>query len=107
LLAGSYAGVRVKTGGDAVDYEAEIKDIKAALLETQIGVVGLSVCVAQTLVACDPRSHAMLSNTLRRWLGTLEKRARPEAKEIAVIFGRVFVDPAFPLSSTPPDEDAE
>jgi hypothetical protein len=87
-----------------MDYEAEIKDLKAALLETQWAVAALAVCIAQTLAACDPKSRTILSSTLRDWLGRLEYRARPEAMNIALMFGRALIDPAFPLSSTPPDD---
>ena len=37
-----------------MDYEAEIRDLKAALIETMLGVVGLATCIAQTLDTCAP-----------------------------------------------------
>lgn len=86
-----------------MDYEAEINALKASLLETKTAVAGLGVCIAQTLVACDPKSKAILTNNLRDWLGHSQLRGQTHAQEIALIFGRAFVDPAFPLSYIPPD----
>jgi len=82
-----------------MDYDAEIRDLKAALIETKLGVAGLATCIAQTLATCDPSSQPILATNLRTWSGTLAQRQRPEAKEIALLFGRAFVDPAWPMSS--------
>jgi hypothetical protein len=91
-----------KRGGNVMDYEQEIRDLKAALLETKWAVAGLGVCIAQTLATCDPKSRIILSSILRNWMGTMEHRQRSDGMEIALMFGRALVDPAFPFSSTPP-----
>jgi hypothetical protein len=86
-----------------MDYEREIRDLKAALLETKTAVAGLGLCIAQTLVACYPKSKAILTNNLRNWLGQSEFRGQTHSQEIALIFGRAFVEPSFPMSYEPPD----
>lgn len=87
-----------------MDQEAEIRDLKAALAEIKFGAAGLAVCIAQTLAASDPTFQKRLASTLRDWFGRLESRQQPDAREIALMFGRAFADQAFPLSSEPPKE---
>jgi hypothetical protein len=58
-----------------MDYEEEIRDLKAALLETKWAVASLGVCIAQTLAACDPKSHTILSSYFAR----LDGQARTSA----------------------------
>jgi hypothetical protein len=85
-----------------MDQDAEIRDLKAALSETKWAVASLAVCIAQTLAEHDPSLQKSLTRTFEQWHRELGSRARPEAKEIAAMFGRAFVDPAFPMSSIPP-----
>jgi hypothetical protein len=88
-----------------MDYEREIRDLKAALLGTKIAVAGLALCIARTLETCDPKSRALLTSQLRDWYGQIELRGMTDAQEIALIFGQNFVDQAFPLSSDHPKDN--
>jgi hypothetical protein len=82
--------------------EEEIRDLKASLLETRIGAVSLLVCVVQSLAEVDPTLRERVASNLRQWHGRAANRARPEARQMAEMFGQALVDPAFPMSSDPP-----
>ena len=88
-----------------MDQDAEIRDLKASLLETKLAVAGLVTCIAQTLAESDPKLGARLTRNFEEWHRGLASRPRSDAKEIAVMFGRAFVDHAFPMSSIPPKEE--
>jgi hypothetical protein len=90
-----------------MDYETEIRDLKAALLETKMAVAGLGVCIAQTLERYDPKLRPILTSNLRDWLGQARFREQTHVQEVVLMLGHAFVDPAFPLSSIPPNEAAE
>ena len=46
---------------------AEIRDLKAALLETKWAVATLAVCIAQTLAESDPKLGERLTRTFAEW----------------------------------------
>jgi hypothetical protein len=91
-------------GENAMDHDVEIRDLKASLLETKLALVGLVTCIARTLAESDPKLAERLTRTFEEWHRGLSSRPRSDAREIAVMFGRAFVDPAFPLSPTPPED---
>jgi hypothetical protein len=88
-----------------MDYEQEIRSLKASLFEHKLAMVGLAVCIAQTLDASDPKFRSSLTTTLRAWLGRLQFRQQKDAEEVALMFGQAFVEPSFPMSPIPPNEE--
>jgi hypothetical protein len=87
-----------------MDYEAEIKELRAALLESMLGAAALVTCVVQSLGEADPSLQARFASNLRRWHGRASNRARQEAKVMAEMVGQTIIDPAFPMSSKLPKE---
>jgi hypothetical protein len=82
-----------------MNYETEINELKAALLESMLGAAGLVTCVVQSLGEVDPRMQERVSMHLRQWHRNTLNRPRKEAKILAEMVGRAIDDPAFPTSS--------
>lgn len=87
-----------------MDHEREIRDLKASLEETKFAVAALAVAVAEAVADSDPTFQKRLTSKLRNLVGSVSNRQMADAQDIVLMFGRAFVDPAFPLSSTPPDD---
>jgi hypothetical protein len=60
---------------DAMDCEARIKELEAALLESMLGAAALVTCVVQSLGEDDPSLQARFASNLRRWHGRASNRA--------------------------------
>ncbi len=86
-----------------MDYEQEIRDLKVSLEETRFAMVKLAVFLAEVASHSTPTFRERLSSNLQSLLGSVANRQTEDARNIVLLFGRALVDPAFPLSSDPPD----
>ena len=87
-----------------MDYEQEIRGLKASLQETKFAVAQLAVFLADVAAHSTPTFRERLSSNVQSLWGSVSNRQMEDARDIVLMFGRAFVDPAFPLSSDPPDD---
>jgi hypothetical protein len=87
-----------------MDHEQEILDLKISLEETKFALVKLAVFLAEVASHSTPTFRQRLASNLQNLLGSVSNRQTEDARNIVLMFGRALVDPAFPLSSDPPDD---
>jgi hypothetical protein len=74
----------------------EVKDLKRALTETQLGAAGIGVCLAQYLAESDPELRTRLNDIAGKWCDILENREEWDARKVLYIFAKAVIDPEFP-----------
>jgi hypothetical protein len=83
---------------EIVALKREVKSLKTALSETQLGAAGVAVCLAQFLSESDPKLRTRLHEIAHDWCDILETREQWSARKVLYIFARAVIDPEFPKS---------